>query len=380
MKMACSAKSYLDGLTEEFELPMPAKGDSFSIGSKGDVYDDLIISATLIEDGGQQVFLVTLEVSFIRPLLVEHIYESIRQVAPELKKENLFVNATHTHTGPVYSRDQQASNHKPGAEESDDRLFLELVEHWGRLAAGLYTECRANLTECYGEIASVALEGCFSSREGLDAPCDKYGTVIRFSECGTGRRIGMWLNLACHSLFHPEFGLLGSDLIGGTAKKLQELYGVYAQPLAGCQGNTSTKHTGRRTTGIQDAIEEKDRVAEEIVRQLRQGAVFEKLDMAECRVQHLTLQYDCCGSSGTLAVGILSFGTWKLALFNGELVNTLGPELTCHESGRHRLVVCYVNGQTEYPLDESGQDGKAPVPLAKAMIGMAAEALAREEA
>lgn len=412
MKIAFSAKNYLCGFDSEYKIPMPEKIDTFTFGTKNDAYDALMMSATLIDDEGERSFFVTLEVSFIRPLLVQHIYGSLHKVAPDFKKENLFVNASHTHIGPVYSKDQYASNHMPGAVEADDNLFMDLVLHWSSMAAQMYTECAANLKDFYADIASVALEGCFSSRVGLDAPCDKTATVIRFFDRKSDRQLGMWLNIACHSVFHPEFGMMGSDLIGGTAKKLQTLYGVYAQPFAGCQGNTSTKHTGRRTTGIKDSIEEMDRVSGEIVEQIRERAVFEKFEADTCKIHNLVLNYDCdvdpvrlqfeldkiitaqaqdnnleryasqikmlsqrttmTKKHGALAASIVKLGQLKLAMINGELENTIGTELTHHNGNQHCLVACYVNGQEQYQLDSSVKnDGwSVPAGLASVMVNM----------
>jgi hypothetical protein len=411
MKIAFSAKSYLERLDDNFVIPMPAKPDTYVPGSRKNAFDDLMMYATLFDDGKKRCFFLTLEISFVRPLLVDRIFKAIQQEDGTFRRENLFVIASHTHIGPVYSKDQYASNHNYGPVEAEGELFGELVDHWCLLAAGMYAECAGRLTAFRADIAAPELYRCFSSREGLDAPCDKRATVIRFFEAGSEKPLGLWLHLAGHSMFHPEFTLLGCDLIGTVSRKLAAGYGACVQPFAGCQLNTSTKLTGRRTFGIQDSIDECRRVADEIVSQIREKAEFETIHISSLDIRKLTLKYcenvdrtaikreitaesltlqsdpgnerlashirmleqraGLADNCGLFEAWVAALGELKLLMINGELPNSIGPELSLHEPHRHCVPICYTNGLADYNLAESGYTAwSAPAGLAAVMVGL----------
>lgn len=408
MRIAMSTKSYLEDLPPDFQIPCERVPRSHygevMFRTKDDVYDDLNMSATLIDHDGEYYFWITMELGIIRPIIVDFIYEGICGVTSKLKKEHLYVGASHTHTAPLYARNPLLASHKPGYVETRETVFAEMLEHYGRIAAALFRACEAKLTEFHSDIKVTEIEGCYANRddlklpegcfadpEGARRPCDKHVALIRFFSSGTDELIGMWLNMSCHStIMLPHHKKLSSDLVGQVCKKLFQRFGVYPQPFCGCQGDVGPMTWVGETE--QDNLDELERVSGSIVEQiLSDPEQFRPVAIDRFEVEELSLGYryqvapdeiqkrldrvlaiqasqpnafersrydsnvkihsarlGTTQFSGSLDGKAIHLGEIKLAVFNGELVSDLGAKLTRYRPHDYRLIVGYINDEAGY--------------------------------
>lgn len=420
MRLACSTMSFLDNLPENVKLPY-RKGATLKIvlGGKEDAYDDMRISASLIEFKDEYYYWVTIDTGIIRPIICDIMYEQICNYTSCLKKENLIITATHTHSCVLYTKFDY-KQHDPRHVETRDNVYVDVIEHWGNIAGMLFCECEAKLTEFEADIKVVEIEGCYGNIDGDDKPCDKNFSLIRFFKKGTKEIIGMWMNMACHALvMFCSAQKITSDLVGGVAKKLEAYYHVYPQASLGCQGDT---HPGSSLWNEQKDLKKLEQLSSSIAKQVITKGVFEPIVIDWFEVQRISLTYfyevgqeetrkryeallqerdslpeeergrytgniriqeqriGATKFEGILDSMAINLGEVKLALFNGELLNELGMELVRHESHDHWLIVGYVNSEAGYltPRDEGCWPAKSriiPLGLPNVLVNLVKERL-----
>lgn len=387
IRIAISTKSYVP----DFEVHF-IRNNQNVLGTREDFYDDFMMSTTLIEDNDDYYFWITIDYGVVRPIVVDLIYEGICKITSKIKKKNLFVGATHTHSSPQHSKNQAQASHEQGFVETRENTFVEFLDHLGKIAGELFVECESKLTTFHSDIKVTEIEGCYSNRNGLDMPCDKNLTLIRFMKNDTNELVGMWMNMSCHStVMWPRNVKMSSDLVGGVAKKLAKYYGIYPQPSCGCQGDTSLRLTKKKTNSVEEDLVELDRITNSIVNQVTKDDNFEPILIDRFDVKEISLKYSyqidpketemrlkkilddqakepdehtkflydgnikifkhrlgATEYNGSLESKAINLGELKIGVFNGELVNSLGLEIVRHLPHNHQLVVGYINDEAGY--------------------------------
>ena len=69
------------------------------------VLDPLFATALVVENGGDLVCFVSIDVVVIRAFLLDNIREKVAKLLPGFPVEKIIVNATHTHTAPSHYHD-----------------------------------------------------------------------------------------------------------------------------------------------------------------------------------------------------------------------------------------------------------------------------------
>ena len=366
--------------------------------TKERTYDDFQMTATVMDFSGENVVWVGLDIGGISTAIYDVFAEEIGKVI-DVKPTNLYISGTHTHSGPNFSK-----NRTWGEESRAD--MDEICFTTAKKAAEMVKECMGRLEPFTAEIKVTGIEGCYSNRNSLDGPCDKNVTLIRFKNAETGKPIGMWFNMACHStMIYPRNLKMSTDIVGNVNKRLAAHYGIPVLSTAGCQGDTSTRLT-RQRLGYPDTEEhdlaDLDRIVSGIVDQvLAQPEDFEPINIDRFQVTcyevgfHYTLDPEVTerkianleaeiaaetnadqariktsalrgvksrrGQSdfkGVLKCRAINMGEVKIGVFPGELVASLGLQVVRHESHDHRLVACYTNDRGCGYLVEVAEYGK----------------------
>lgn len=416
MRISLKSKSYVP----DFPIPF-MQGGKVTFGTE--VYDDLMMSATLIEYEGSYYYWLTLDIGIIRSIMVDLIYEGICNYTSKLEKDHLFISATHTHSGPIQTTDPARASHEPGFVETRETVCAEFLDHLGKVAGELFVDCEGTLCKFHSDIMVTQIEGCYSNRNGLDQPCDKSFTLIRFFDDVENTLVGIWMNMSCHStIIHPRNEKMSSDLVGGIAKRLAKHYGVYPQPSCGCQGDTSTRLTrNNKTANAQEDLIELDHIITSVVDQVLTNEQFEPIVIDRFDVQKIELGYDyyidpeetekrLCdiltrkakepdrhtkflydgnikilkhrlGANryfGKIEGWAIHLGELKIAGISGELVNSLGLRLIKHEAHDHRIILGYINDEVGYLVEDTENNFESiariiPIGMPTVFVGLLLE-------
>lgn len=395
-KIAMKSISYLPDWKFRFK-----QGDQYLQVTKDFVADgdDFLMTMTLFQFDEEIVCWIGMDMGRCDKGFYEVMWACMHKNFPELKKDNFFVNGTHTHAGPVFTKYQEMGPESETLEGMD-----RLAWHCGSLAVSLYRELKPVLEPFTSEIRTVQIEGCYSNRNRLDGPCDKTVTLIRFRHAETKKPLGIWFSMNCHStITFPANKRLSSDLVGTVYKNVSRHYGVPVMPFCGAQGDTSTRLTRHRTDDPENDFAELKRISDSVTKQvLVAPEAFQSLviDRFETRKYAVSFMYDLeprtlekaiaeAEKELTQAEGrenirthqiklkalqnkyhgpthfdasipctAINMGELKLAAISGELVASLGLAIVRHHEHDHRMVVCYINDRACGYLVEREEYGK----------------------
>ncbi len=178
------------------------------------------------------------------------------KLEPEIKAENIFLNAIHTHSGPAANKIglsnvfRETNLNIQSSEEYVEFVIpviaQNLVNAWrnrkpggiarafgdarvGHCRRAVYTNGKA---EMYGDTTRRDFVGM---EAGEDSGVDM---LFTFDE--NGKRTGMFLNVACPSQIMESTYVVSSDFAGATRELLKQEYGedfrmIYQISPAGCQ-------------------------------------------------------------------------------------------------------------------------------------------------
>ena len=92
------------------------------------VLDPLFATALVVENGGDLVCFVSIDVVVIRSFLLDNIRDKVAKLLPGFPVEKIIVNATHTHTAPSHYHDNgwPKSTTLPTGPAPDDQMPVEM--------------------------------------------------------------------------------------------------------------------------------------------------------------------------------------------------------------------------------------------------------------
>ena len=220
--------------------------------SKG-VHDDLYAKALVLGDGKTKIAVVTTDLAGVDKGLVAQI----RQTAwnrTGIKKENIMIAASHTHSGPEGTRRYESlgipTEDKAIEGLSKDDYVDHLRDTTARWIAGAIYKADNNLEKARigvgkGEVYTVGL-----NRRDPKGPMDPEVGVIRVDNAG-GEPRAVLMNFACHPTVLGSSNYLYSADYPGYAMRTVETAlgeGVQAMFMNGACGNISTRFTRREQT------------------------------------------------------------------------------------------------------------------------------------
>ncbi len=398
-RIAMKSVSYLP--EEEFRFKRNRKYEWIK---KDDIVegDDFRMTMTLFDFDGEYTCWIGMDMGRCDKGFFEVMEEEIRKVTDQIAPGHLFVNGTHTHSGPVFAKYEDMG---PECDSKDGMDHLAWM--CGKKAAELYLEVEQELQPFEAQIRTVNIEGCYSNRNSLDGPCDKNAVLIRYIHVQSRETIGLWFSMNCHStVMFPQNEHLCSDLVGFVSKNLARHYHAPVMPNCGAQGDTSTRLT-RRLTGKQgENLSELKRISDDVTSQiLKAGNAFEPImidrfrtkqfsvgfeyeinpDVLDKTIDRVEKEFAEATESGdrelirvrrtelnalkqkkngpthykaTIPCTAINMGELKWAAFSGELVASLGLKIVRHQPHDHRMVVCYINDRGCGYLVEKSEYGR----------------------
>ena len=261
------------------------------------IHSRLKTVAAAFSNGSEQFLTASLDLVNFQQDFHRKIRIAVAQMEPEIDPEKIFLNAIHTHSGPSATpvglsnvwkeRDREALSPEEYVDFVIPIIARNLVDAWhNRKPSGIARafgfarvgHCRRAVyangkAEMYGDTTRLDFIGM---EAGEDSGVDM---LFTFDE--TGKKTGMFLNVACPSQVMEATYKVSSDFAGATREMLKQDYGndfhmIYQISPAGCQ---SPRDLVRHYTTEPDFWHEDGVV--EIARRLRTAVVnatTEKID------------------------------------------------------------------------------------------------------
>ena len=139
----------------------PAKG----------IHDDIFASAVAFDDGENKAVIISVELCLLTTVQCDFFREKIAEHTG-IKKEAVFINCTHTHTGPTIGDDKISG--LDGVKEYDDN-FLSSICEAAKSAFG--DMCNSSFSYAEGRVENVAFvrryrmkDGSVRTNPGVDNP------------------------------------------------------------------------------------------------------------------------------------------------------------------------------------------------------------------
>ncbi len=179
----------------------------------------------VVGDGAQKVCIISNDLMEISPAITDTLLNMIAERSG-LKKENILMHCTHTHSAP---RSGGASNYTGGTNRAWKERMMETV------VSNAVKAIKAKGEPFTLEIGkgSSAINGNRCEKNG---PVDRSVYVARFLQ--DGKPVASIVNYSCHPVsMGPTSYLLSSDYPGVAARYLQEAWGGEVFQLSGAQGN-----------------------------------------------------------------------------------------------------------------------------------------------
>lgn len=245
------------------------------------VRDPLTATALAMEDGSDQVVMVSCDLCSVDRELQERLRGSLRTVLPELKGEKLFLSATHIHTGPYTNSEQEQTllpivggklpfelpqsaagessvmNPSVYADFLVERLKEAAVQAWtkrrpGRVSWALsHAVVGHNRRTVYCDGAARMYGGTDTDQfETLEGPSD-HGVELLYGWDANATLTGIVINVACPSQVVEGQCFVSADFWDEVRKRLTKRFGpeVAILPLCGAAGDQSPRDLPRRGRG-----------------------------------------------------------------------------------------------------------------------------------
>ena len=249
---------------------IPLKGQYYErLADQANPYHSrLKFVAAAMKNGEEYVLMGGMDNVTVWQPFVDMVRARVHELAPEIAPERIFMGCIHTHSAPAIRpcgtpKADEMERKSPDVWGPNEyaRFALDLVarayvEAWkGRKPGGVQRafgtarigHCRlaryANgSTEMYGDTGRADFVGML---EGEDD-----GVEMLFTVDETGRKTGLFLNVACPSQVMEANYQVSSDFAGATREKLKRVYGdgfrmIYQIGAAGCQSPRDLTRRGR---------------------------------------------------------------------------------------------------------------------------------------
>ena len=226
-----------------------------------------------MRQGDEQALMCSVDVVSGWDPFVEKLAARLHERMPEIRTESVFMGCPHVHSAPLLRPCYTPAAEKWAAEHPDslspneyadfvlERAVDACIEAWrnarpgsvarafGRAAVG---HCRIALykdgtSEMYGDTTKPDFVGML---EGEDS-----GVEMLFTCDATGRKTGVFLNVACPAQVMEQGYVVSSDFAGATREKLAQAYGedfhtIYQLGSAGCQSPRDLMRASAGTDGF----------------------------------------------------------------------------------------------------------------------------------
>ena len=253
-------KKFMIGWSEEDITPVTEKKialyGQYYARTATEIHSRLKTVAVAISYGNEQFLTASLDLVNFQQDFHRKIRAAVHELNPEIKSENIFLNAIHTHCAPAAAKIGHSNSWRERNPEAlSPEEYMEfvipiiaenLVCAWqnrteggiarafgyarvGHCRRAVYTNGKA---EMYGDTTRPDFIGMEAGEDS--------GVDMLFTYDVAGKKTGMLLNLACPSQVMEATCKISSDFAGATRELLKKEYGkdfhtLYQISPAGCQ-------------------------------------------------------------------------------------------------------------------------------------------------
>ena len=331
---------------------LPCHMEGYADRITNEQHDDLEVNTLLIE-GSKTIIFHILDVILIDKNFGKKVI-SILSNKFSIPKEQIVIEATHTHSGPKVSTVLY-----PDILPSDKYLqsiintIIKNTEY-----------CLESKTEAKAFFGTTEVNGFYGNRNDKSLPFNNKVYTLQFRDFSNKPLIS-FINLACHpTILSPEELHISSDLIGVLRNEYLRLTDIPAIIVNGECGDVSTRHFRKG----QD-FTELERVGQGIAKLLVQTNNFIEVSLENISISSYTLtinyeQHDgfpkkssiFCLDKDHPTCYLYETEDFRFVTFPGELVFNLGKLLRSKDE-KPMFINAYTNAFNGYAVDKQ-QYGK----------------------
>ncbi|MFM9279594.1 hypothetical protein [Paenibacillus jiagnxiensis] len=315
---------------------LPCHMDGYADRISYEQHDDLEINSLLIESN-EIILIHVLDLILIEKQFGEKVKSTLSEKF-SISKENIIIEATHTHSGPKVS-----TMFYPEITPSQDylQLLLDMIVKNTEFCLNHKMEARAYYGIC-------EINGYYCNRNDRSLPFNNKGYILQFRNHSNDPLVSL-INIACHPTVLAKDNLfISSDYIGELREEYYHLNQTPAIIINGECGDVSTRFTRQG-----DDFAETRRIGKGIARVLAEVKDFREITMDNLCVSSFTLKID---KTIKPTVHLYEFDDIRFVTIPGEIVYNLG-QLIRSQDGKPAFILAYANEYNGYAVDKE-QYGK----------------------
>ncbi len=368
--------------------------------SKG-IHDELFGRILIIDNKDELLCFIQMDILCVENYFVEKIYDKVKYLG--IKKNNIIVGATHTHSGPKGVSDNINGIFK-GLESVFGDYNKELVEDYVRKLAEGVKFALDNREKCEIQIGVSHVYDVCTERHNTEFPWDTGLFTMEFL-LSNGKKILMY-NFACHpTIMNQENLYITADLPSGVLKYLEDSYDMVIF-TNGSAGDISTRFTRKESSFNEvdrlgenlasaiksslenpiykgtinklkvksynldleikdiDSVENAEKILYELKRKVEE-AKKEGISPGDLRLIESEYEGACTNlrfakyidkmDKLSIEINIIKINDWNFITIPGELFSSLGKKIK--ETGKN-IILGYTNGYYLYFADKKSFDSK----------------------
>lgn len=368
--------------------------------SKG-IHDNLFARILIIDNSEELLCFIQMDTLCVDDYFIQELHDKIKHLG--IKRENLIVGATHTHSGPKGVSDN-INGILNGLEEIFGEYNKNLVEDYiNKLIEGIRVALD-NRENCEIQIGTSNVYDVCSERHNIKLPWDTELFTIEFL-LNSGKKVLMY-NFSCHpTIMNQENLYITADLPSGVLNNLGNSYDMITF-TNGSAGDISTRFTRKESSfdevdrlgknlsdaiksslsnpiykgtinNIQvknynldleikdlDSVEEAQKILYKLEKKLeeakKKAISYNDLRVIESQYEGACTNLKFAKNIGKMdklnvEINIIKINNWNFITIPGELFSSLGKKIK--EVGNN-IILGYTNGYYLYFADEKSFDNK----------------------
>lgn len=197
------------------------------------VLDPVTAKALILQKGEHKILWLTVDLVASSPKFVEYV--AARTAAWGFNKDNIFISASHTHSGPGAFADNRF-----WAVVALDRYHQEIFEHIGNKMLEATEQAQRQLAPAILGSTEVRIDDVTENRRGSEF-LDPVATLLRV-DSAQGLPIALAFNFPIHGTVQGPSNLsISADVSGAIARQIEKRTGAVALFLNGAEGDVAPK-------------------------------------------------------------------------------------------------------------------------------------------
>ena len=234
-------------ITPPIGIPLAGYGERDKLSTA--IHDELYAKALVLSDGKTKAAIVTTDLAGVDKEFVSSIRKQV-QKRTDIKKENILISASHTHSGPDMSKPRFFTEEKVIEGLSKKDYVDSLREVTDRKIAGAVLMADNNMKEARVGVGKGVACGVAANRRDSKGPMDNTVGVLRVDD-EEGKHMAILVNFCGHpTVLSFDNYLISADYPGYAMRAVENAIGedVIAMFTNGACGNVSTRFTRREQT------------------------------------------------------------------------------------------------------------------------------------